>query len=302
MFESTLWNYHLAKTIYWTSFLIFPFILLLFLLCKKSKRKWQKIILSIFLLASAVFVWARFIETQIILTKQTHIQMNFEKKIVLISDIHLGVYKKTDFLKQVVTKINEIDPDMVLIAGDFIYFPEDESKEGLKQLFEPLTNINAPIFAVLGNHDAKENKFHLVNEELKEALAELNVVLIENEAIDFGDFTLLGLGSHWRDEDNTELLDNYKTDDTVIVLAHNPDTTLKYTNNNADLTLAGHTHAGQIRIPFLYKIAIPTEGDFDVGLSQEKNTLLYTSSGLGETGLPLRLFNPPTINVLVFEK
>lgn len=62
--------------------------------------------------------------------------------------------------------------------------------------------------------------------------------------------------------------------------------------------MAGHTHGGQLRIPFLYKKAIPTEGDFDRGLSQEDTTLLFTTAGVGETALPMRLFNPPCIDVL----
>ncbi len=289
----------LVKLIYWGSFLIFLFILVLISLWKKSNKKWQKAIIAFFFILSGFFIWARFIETQIIISKETKINIGFEGKIVLIADTHLGTYKNSAFLDQVVSKINKIDPDMVLIAGDFVYFPENETKQALKELFAPLKKINAPVFAVLGNHDGVDNNFGTANEELKEALPELKVVLIENEYINFENFTLLGLGSNWRNEDKIELLDQFTEEDNLVVLAHNPDTTLKYINKKADLTLTGHTHGGQIRIPLLYKKAIPTNGDFDKGLTQEENTTLFITSGLGETGLPMRLFNPPIIDVLI---
>ncbi len=106
------------------------------------------------------------------------------------------------------------------------------------------------------------------------------------------------MGDRWGQEDNVKLLDTFSEKDNVVVLTHDPDTTLDYTNNNADLTLVGHTHCGQMRIPWLYKYAIPTKGPFDKGLTQEKYTQLYITCGVGETALPLRLFNPPVIDIL----
>ncbi|MGB2110884.1 MAG: hypothetical protein ACPHY8_03075 [Patescibacteria group bacterium] len=60
--------------------------------------------------------------------------------------------------------------------------------------------------------------------------------------MNLGTFTLVGLGSNWNREDDTSLLQEFTPSDNIIVLAHNPDTTLKYSNNVVDLTLAGHTH------------------------------------------------------------
>lgn len=80
-------------------------------------------------------------------------------------------------------------------------------------------------------------------------LEENEIVVLNNDIVQFEDFSLVGLGSHWNNEDDVALLDTFSTDDAVVVMAHNPDTTLLYTNNVADVTVAGHTHAGQIRIP-----------------------------------------------------
>ncbi len=83
-----------------------------------------------------------------------------------------------------------------------------------------------------------------------------------------------------------------------MVFTHNPDTTLSYRKNIADLTIAGHTHGGQIRLPLIYKFAIPCKGDFDQGLYQSTTGKTFVTSGLGEVGLPMRLGIPPVIDIL----
>ena len=81
-------------------------------------------------------------------------------------------------------------------------------------------------------------------------------------------------------------------------MAHNPDTALEYENSIPDITICGHTHGGQIRIPFLYKQTIPCEGNFDQGLYETKYGKVFVTAGLGEVGLPMRLGIPPTIEIL----
>ncbi len=86
------------------------------------------------------------------------------------------------------------------------------------------------------------------------------------------------------------------------MLTHNPDTALSYAPNHyPDLTLAGHTHGGQVRIPYLYKRMIPVLGVdilWDQGLYRYKNGQVFVTSGIGEVGLPLRFLIPPVIDVL----
>gem|GEM_PF-2118472 len=129
----------------------FPFLaLVLFLIFKKRKQFSQNIlhttILFFFLFLSLLFIYSRFIERNLILTKTTKIETGFSAKIVVISDIHLGPYKNHKFLERIVNKINKIeDADAVLIAGDLTYYPEED----LETLFSPLKDINIPVYAVL---------------------------------------------------------------------------------------------------------------------------------------------------------
>jgi predicted MPP superfamily phosphohydrolase len=282
----------IKECIYWGSFLVFPFLAILFI----YRKRIHTFIYVLLILGSLLFVWARFVEPQMIIVREHSINTGFSGKVVLIADTHLGIYKKPRFLSRAVRVINEQNPDSVMIAGDFTYEP----KEGeLSKLFDSLALVKAPVYAVLGNHDV-ERPGPAVRDELKEALEEKGVVFLHNQEVVANNFTLIALGDNWAHEDDTTLLNTFTEADNVVVLTHNPDTTLAYTNANADVTLTGHTHCGQIRIPWLYKKAIPTTGEFDKGFTQEKYTKLYITCGLGEVGLPMRLFNPPVVDVLTF--
>lgn len=236
----------------------------------------------------------RFIEPQIIITKHEKINVWFDAKIILIADLHLWVYKDENFLKKVVKKINRLEAESVFIAGDFTYNPEISD---LATIFAPIWDINKPVYWVLWNHDV-EKPGPKLRDDLKNVLDTLWANYLNNDNVEFDTFTLLGLGSNWNREDDISLLQNYSQDENIVVLTHNPDTTLKYNNNNADLTLAGHTHGWQLRIPGLYKSVIPTTWNFDKLLSQESFTQLYITSWLWETALPMRFLNFPEIVVL----
>ena len=277
------------EIIFYGSFLVFPFILF-FIFFKKINI----FIRIFFILLSVLFIWMRFIEPQIIIVKNEKIEVGFESKIILISDLHLGKYKTEKFLSKAVEKINNLEADYVFIAGDFTYQPE---LKDLEKLFAPIWEINKPVYWVLWNHDV-EKPGPKLRDELKTVLDNLWTNYLNNTTVNLGTFTLVGLGSNWNSEDDTSLLQEFAASDNIIVLAHNPDTTLKYSNNVADLTLVGHTHGWQLRIPGLYKSVIPTTGTFDKWFSQEASTKLYVSSWIWETAIPMRFLNFPEIVVL----
>lgn len=280
----------LKQVICYASFLVFPVLFLAGYMWAKSKKR----IWLVLWILSFVFLWMRFIEPNNIKGTETTIDVWFDADIALISDLHLGVYKKSHYLSELVKIINKQDVDMVMIAGDFTYEPQNDD---LSKLFAPLADIKYPVYAVLGNHDV-EKPGPPIREELEQILEKYNVNLLNNDIVSLNGFTLVWLGSKWNDEDDVSLLEELSLWDNIIVLMHNPDTTLKYVNNNADITLAGHTHGGQIRIPWLYKHVIPTTGDFDRGLTEEEFGKLFVTAGVGETALPMRLFNPPVVEVL----
>ena len=288
------------KIILYSSYLSIPFLLLvLFLIFRKRKKgEGRKISLSMLILlfiGSMLFIYSRFIERNLIVKSTTKIKTGFSAKLVVFSDIHLGVYKGSSFLKRIVDKINDIkDVDAVLIPGDFTYYPDD-----LDELFLPLKNIKYPVYAVLGNHDVSRPG-PPIQKELQKVLEKYNVIFLKNTSaiIKSKNIKILGLGDNWDYDDDVSQINKFKNGDNLIIITHNPDTFKKYKNSIADLTISGHTHGGQVRIPFLYKKMIPCKYDYDKGLYKEKNGKLFVTSGVGEVGLPLRLFNPPVIDIL----
>ncbi len=288
--------------IYYGSYLIFPIII--YTIYETIKRKKQtirtKFCIIFMLLFSVFFIDNRYIETNIITVSTTKIDLNFKQdiKIALISDIHLWIYKKEDFLEKIVKRINEIENlDYVLIAWDLTYFEEKQENLQLEKLFKPLKELNRPTFWVFWNHDLWFPWPEMKN-KLTKVLNKYNITLLNNEIVELKWFKLVWLWSYFAWEDKINLLNNLSKEDNIVVLTHNPDTTSKYTNNNTDLTLCWHTHWWQIRIPFLYKIAIPTNWDFDEWLTEEKYTKLFITSWLWLTGLPFRFLNPPVIDIL----
>lgn len=311
----------MREIIFYGSYLAFPFLALsvYFGYIKRGLKldKYFKItVFTIFTLLSLVFIYARFIEKNLIVTKNTDVNVGFKAKVIVISDIHLGAYNNSHFLDRIVDKINKIEGvDAVMIAGDSTYYPSGD----LNSLFKPLGRIKHPVYAVLGNHDSEQPGPYL-RDKLKIALEAQGVKFLYNQVaeIDGGRIKVLGLGDDWAGEDEVSMLNNFSKDDNVIVIAHNPDTTIKYQSSNADLTLSGHTHGGQIRIPFFYKSQIPSAYGFNQGLyklNKKDGTLtadkysesapagdafgqVYVSSGTGVIGLPMRLGIPPVIDVL----
>lgn len=244
------------------------------------------------LAAALLFAWARFVEPALILVHEHRAQIGFPARIALISDLHLGVYKRAAFLERLVERLNALDVEVVLIAGDLTQFRD----RPLRELFAPLGKLRHRAFAVRGNHDDD-----VPEHEMREALATAGVTLLENQATQLERFLLVGLGDHSTGSGRPEMLDRFRGAGSVVVLAHNPDATSLFPPGIATVTFTGHTHGGQIRIPWIYRLAIPTRGSFDRDWHDVPNTRLFVTSGVGENGLPLRFLVPPVIDVIVLE-
>jgi hypothetical protein len=161
------------------------------------------------------------------------------------------------------------------------------------------------VWAILGNHDWWNN----IN-GVRKALADVNIPLLENRAVLLGNegnrFWLAGLGdqiahrlsnSQFRGEDDLPgTLAQVSTDDPILLLVHEPDVFTRVPDKVA-LTLAGHTHGGQIRVPFVWPSFVPSAygARFAYGHVVEDNRQLIVSGGLGTSLLPLRLGVPPEI-------
>ena len=297
---------------------------------KKNSRlaKWP--VFSALCLAglAAVFLtvaYGSFIEPQIIKINRQDIYLSNEAKpikIALISDFHAGVNKKGSFFNRAYGLVEKENPDLVLIAGDVVDISADQTKYlgAIGDLGKKFRT-----FAVLGNHDAGDgtgyDNFSLNPEKIRQIINYLknqNIKVLENigEKITIAgrEIYLGGIKDCYTNKEDvaaafagapkSDVLNPLKgapKDIPRILLAHEPDIIYEAEKNQIDLTLAAHTHGGQIRLPFYGMVSEPfTELGryFDKGLFRFGNTQLFITSGLGETGARARLFNPPEIVIL----
>ncbi|MBI4598863.1 metallophosphoesterase [Candidatus Uhrbacteria bacterium] len=253
--------------------------------------------------AWGVVFYGSFVEPQILLIHEERVTLSDgadrSLRVALVSDIHLGPYRDETWARRIVGAIQATRPDVVLWAGDFIAGKPEEA-DGLFLL----RDLSAPygVFAVTGNHDYRETE---ADEVVVKRLEEAGVRVLRNETIHITvgnkDVILAGVDDVWFEGNPNQTLRNLKQEDMVVLLAHNPDVVLSPASRVADLILAGHTHGGQIRLPFLGPVPqIPTAlgNEYDRGLFRFDETLLFITSGVGETGPRARLFVPPEIAVL----
>lgn len=311
-------------------FLVLDGVLILFLW--NQLQKWKrhhkampfsaKGALILGLVAGAVIFYGSFIEPNLLIVRDKEIflagpeslEQQTTIRIALISDLHLGLYKKADFAEKVVQKVNALSPDIILLAGDFLY-----GEEAHPEYLAPFKNLRSRYgsFAILGNHDYEEdfedmpNFSYEGNERVAgivRVLSGASIKVLRNEAVHItmdGPHPLLlgGVDELW-----TARADVFKTFKQYpqnvgpkILLAHNPDIIHDAEKAGVDLVLAGHTHGGQIRLPFFGPLPeLPTElgKKYDRGLFTFGKTQLFITSGAGESGPRARLFVPPEIALL----
>lgn len=219
---------------------------------------------------------------------------------VLVSDIHAArPDMPADRLARIVSQINALGPDVVLLAGDFIgdgYLADPIYSAG--EAIRPLKGLRARlgVFAVLGNHDHWNDA-----PGVRRALAAANVRLLVNDAVRAGPLTIGGL-----DDDFTARADVAGTAARMrglgapfLLLSHSPDP-FDALPGGIRLMLAGHTHCGQVRLPL---IGAPTYqsrhgGRFACGRIVERGRTLIVGAGLGTSGVPLRLLAVPDLWVI----
>lgn len=247
------------------------------------------------------------------------------KQIAIISDFQLGMWGDNEkTVKMAVNHLVEIKPEVVLILGDFIYHApvgnEDETQKAA-DILQPLTEAQIPIFAVLGNHDYQVNKVgdnpNLdLAMRLREKLNAIGVTVLQNEVVSLpsqnenNPLYVVGIGAHQPllDEPVGTFL-NIDVGAPRFVMMHNPASFENIPAGAAPVAVAGHTHGGQIRIPFTpewsmltYVQSEPVHTDGWIkDYGQPKNEL-YVNRGIGFSLIPVRINCRPEITLFTLTK
>ncbi|MGK3628366.1 metallophosphoesterase, partial [Acinetobacter sp. A11] len=224
---------------------------------------------------------------------------SFDKpvKVALIADLHIGLFSGHERqLKTIVRKLNEQQPDLVVVAGDWTYEPEDRLIEELSVLKE----IQAPVYSVPGNHD-EQYPGPPIQQLLKDALFYNEVVDIEGKIVDFEEFRLIGIGDLWAGKTDMRSMPDLPQDKPWLILSHNPDTVDMVPKlPNRPLMLSGHTHGGQVELPWLTNYIMKKVSilGHKRGFYSHEHADVFVTVGTGMVGIPLRFRVPPTIDII----
>ena len=275
---------------------------------KVKVRKWVKIIFILILIISSIVLYSRFIGTNGLVIKETAIiDSNLPKnfyglKMVQISDIHYKVTTTKEELQKIVKEINLLKPDIVVLTGDLFDNNIKYKKNDYEDLIKILNDIDYNIgkYAIKGEDDLKINKW-------EEVISESNFIdlndkpeFVYSNGID--PLLLVGISSNYKKNHIKKTLESiYEEINTEykysILLTHEPDVIDEIDYSKFNLILAGHTHGGQIKLPFIGGIIkdkyanVYTKEYYELG-----NTKFYISSGIGTSKYKFRLLNTPSFN------
>jgi len=223
--------------------------------------------------------------------------------VAAVSDIHAGApHVDLAKVRRVVDTVNAARPDVIVLLGDYViqgvpggtFIPPEATAAELARLHARLG-----LAAVLGNHD-----WWLDARRVRAALESRGLPVLENQAAPYGSgagrFWIAGVTDAWTKEyDIGGTLAQVPVDAPVLLITHNPDL-FPYVPARVALTLAGHTHGGQVRLPLLGRPIVPSEYGqrFAAGLVRENGHALFVTTGIGTSIIPVRFRVPPAISLL----
>lgn len=270
-------------------------------------RGLKLLFLVLFLAGGGLLLWAAWLEPSSLRVSAYTVPQPAPAlrglRIAVISDLHAGSpYIDTAKLDRLVAMTNAAKPDLILLTGDYVitnvvggrYMPIDTVVAHLKGLHAPLG-----VYAVIGNHDRWDNADHIVS-----AFRAEGVSVLENAHVMLppprNGIALVGLGD--RENGGPKVKRSLAgITGPALCFVHSPDVFPRLPPTCA-LTVAGHTHGGQVWLPFLGRPAVSSVSRFGqryaIGVIRENNKTLFVSSGVGTSILPLRFGVPPEISLL----
>jgi len=246
-----------------------------------------------------------FIERYLILTNHYRIPVpNLPQafsgfRLVHLTDLHYGLLVPLAAIRYVIYRANRINRDLVVCTGDYVH--ERAATTQIDTVWPLLANLKAPfgVHSVLGNHD------HWADTARSQQWLRVTSQDLRHKAkrIVKGGETLwiAGAGDLWEDHRSLdEVLSEIPDSDCRIVLAHNPDTADSEFSGRVDLMISGHTHGGQVDIPFVGPPVLPVRNKtYTSGLKvSPRGSPVFISKGIGWTIYPVRFNCPPEIAVL----
>jgi len=229
--------------------------------------------------------------------------------IALLSDFHYDPYFSVHPIRSAVEVVNGLRPDLIALTGDFVSVPWfGDAAKGAADA-EPcarlLEKLRAPhgVWSVLGNHDVSSDAERVTN-----AIHAVGIPVLSNQSVavekDGARFWLGGVDDVLGGSaDLPGTLRGVPSEEAIVLMVHEPDYADYVAGYPVDLQLSGHTHGGQVRIPFMRPLYLPELAKKYVqGLFKIRELTLYTNAGIGTVQLPVRWNCPPEITFITVRK
>jgi uncharacterized protein len=223
--------------------------------------------------------------------------------IAQLSDLHLGPYVTENHLREAIARTNALRPDLIVLTGDLV----NSSWRFIQPCAEIIAKLDAPlgVFAVLGNHDYWVGFLKLMVDSLRKT----GITLLRNQAVPLARgrsaLYLVGIDDLWlRLADLRRALEQVPQNACKVALMHEPDFADVSAQAEIDLQLSGHSHGGQVRLPFFGPLILPRYGEkYPMGLVRVGNfTQVYTTRGIGVLPPAVRLNCPPEITLITLAR
>lgn len=219
-------------------------------------------------------------------------------KIAQISDIHMGRWLKPRHLRQVIDFINDQQPDLNVLTGDYVGY----NKRDIIDCVKEMDRLIAPTYAILGNHD------HWTSTSLcEQTFEESSIHLLQNEHVLLNHnqehFYIIGIDDHvTKHDDIPTAFDGVRTSRFCLVLNHVPSIGQQCAEAGGHLILSGHTHNYQFNIPqFTNRLAGRLGAQFFAGPYRFEDAFMYINRGLGSASWPLRIRALPEVSIFSLE-
>ena len=261
----------------------------------------KKIIRILIIIIVLFLSYSYLIEPRLLVIKRIDIKTNFDindLKIVFFTDTHFGKYYNQSNLEKIVDAINSEAPDVVIFGGDFFdNYIRDSDNLDSDYITSELQKINTVYgkFAVMGNHDYGGGALKIYEQLMENS----GFTLLKNENMIIKDLKITGYDDYLLGQTESSGYSIAYDGMYNIIVTNEPITANSVTSNSENLILSGHTHGGQVTIPFLTDKIMPKgSGEYVKGIYNLGNSTLFVSSGIGMTILPFRFLNPPEIAVI----
>ncbi|MDQ0198412.1 metallophosphoesterase [Neobacillus ginsengisoli] len=270
-------------------------------------------LLTVFGMSSGGYFYANRIEPSLLdinelQIKHSLIPKSFDGiKIVQFSDTHLGFQYNINQFKGLIKRINAIQPDLIFFTGDLM--DEPNKYREINKIVPILQQLNAPLgqYCIFGNHDHGGYGSELYRNIMQ--AANFTVLLNESRPIKLRDGSsifLIGIDDAMLGSPDLDLAQKHVPDNTFkLLLSHAPDLADTASNYQIHWQLSGHSHGGQVKIPFVGALVKPPfarkypEGIYSIG--EIKPLSLYVNRGIGTTRLPFRFMAKPELTVFTLK-